>query len=57
VSLLLALVALGLLMGAAFHTSTTTVVLAALAIAAWLCAFGVREGLARRKQHRPADQH
>ncbi|SEM44377.1 hypothetical protein [Streptacidiphilus jiangxiensis] len=50
-SLLLALVALGLLMGAAFHTSTTVLVAAALAIAAWLGAFGVREGLARRKQH------
>ena len=50
-SLLLALVAVSLLPGAAFHTSTTVLVAAALAVAAWLCAFGVREGLARRKQH------
>ncbi|MBF9071965.1 hypothetical protein [Streptacidiphilus fuscans] len=48
-SLLIALVALSLLAGAAVHSSLSTFLIAAAAISAWLLAFGVREGLARRK--------
>jgi hypothetical protein len=51
VSLLLALAAVSLLPGAAFHTSTSVLASGAAAIAAWLLAFAVRENLARRKQH------
>ncbi|WP_371481825.1 hypothetical protein [Kitasatospora sp. NBC_00315] len=45
--LLAALVAMGILIGAAAHTPLPVFLLAAAAIAAWLLAFGAREGLAR----------
>jgi hypothetical protein len=51
VSLLLALVAVSLLPGAAFHTSTSVLASGTAAIAAWLLAFAAREGIARRKLH------
>ncbi|WP_165845327.1 hypothetical protein [Streptacidiphilus pinicola] len=50
-SLLLALVAVSLLPGAAFHTSTSALVYGATVITAWLLAFAAREAIARRKQH------
>ncbi|WP_198035300.1 hypothetical protein [Streptacidiphilus rugosus] len=49
-SLLLAAALLSLLAGAALHTSLSVFLTGATAILAWLLAFGVREGLARRKQ-------
>jgi hypothetical protein len=51
VSLLFALAAVSLLPGAAFHTDTSVLAPGAAAIAAWLLAFGLRERLARQKQH------
>ncbi|MEY9875035.1 hypothetical protein ABH931_004536 [Streptacidiphilus sp. MAP12-33] len=50
-SLLLALAAVALLPGAAFHTSSPVLLSSAAAIAAWLLAFAAREHLARRQQH------
>ncbi|GAA0681874.1 hypothetical protein GCM10010193_39470 [Kitasatospora atroaurantiaca] len=49
--LLVVLVAMGLLMGAAIHTSLPVFLAASAAIAAWLLLFGAREGLARVKRH------
>jgi hypothetical protein len=48
-SFLLALAALSLLPGAATHTSMSTFLIGSAAIAAWLLAFGAREGLTRRR--------
>ncbi len=48
--LLAALVAMGILIGAAAHTSTPVFLLAACAIGAWMLAFGAREGLARLRR-------
>ena len=45
--LLAALVAMGILIGAAVHTSMSVFLTASAAIAVWLLAFGAREGLAR----------
>ncbi|MFE2720861.1 hypothetical protein [Kitasatospora sp. NPDC059327] len=45
--LLTALVAMGVLVGAAAHTSLPVFLAASAAITAWLLAFGAREGLAR----------
>ncbi|MCX5213176.1 hypothetical protein OG689_28585 [Kitasatospora sp. NBC_00240] len=47
--LLALLVAMGLLAGAAVHTSMSVFLTASAAIALWLLAFGAREGLARRR--------
>ncbi|MFF2039032.1 hypothetical protein ACFVVX_01285 [Kitasatospora sp. NPDC058170] len=48
--LLTALVAMGVLVGAAAHTSLPVFLTAAGAIAAWLLAFGAREHLSRLRQ-------
>jgi hypothetical protein len=47
-SLVVLLVGMGVLMGAAAHTSLTVFTVLATAIAAGLLGFAVREGLARR---------
>ncbi|MEU8511479.1 hypothetical protein AB0C76_07835 [Kitasatospora sp. NPDC048722] len=49
--LLSALVAMGVLIGAAAHTSLPVFLTASAAITAWLLAFGAREGIARLRQH------
>ncbi|MEU9133997.1 hypothetical protein AB0D08_38960 [Kitasatospora sp. NPDC048540] len=49
--LLFALVLLGVLAGAAVHTSMPVFLLAAGAIAAWLLLFGAREHLPRLRRH------
>ncbi|MEV4616094.1 hypothetical protein AB0K43_26395 [Kitasatospora sp. NPDC049258] len=49
--LLFALAALGLLAGAAVHTSMPVFLVAAGAIAAWLLLFGAREHLPRLYRH------
>jgi len=48
-SLVVLLLGMGILMGAAAHTSLTVFTLAAAAIAAWLLGFAVRERLTRRR--------
>lgn len=46
------IVVMGVLMGAAAHTSLPVFLAAAAAITLWLLGFGVREGFARtRRQH------
>ncbi|MDH6574916.1 hypothetical protein [Kitasatospora sp. MAP5-34] len=45
--LLAVIIAMGLLMGAAVHTTLPVFLTASAAIALWLLAFGAREGLAR----------
>ncbi|MFI6443724.1 hypothetical protein [Kitasatospora sp. NPDC050543] len=45
--LFVALVAMGVVIGAAAHLPMPVFLLAAAAIAAWLLAFGAREGIAR----------
>jgi hypothetical protein len=47
-SLVVLLLGMGILMGAAAHTSLTVFTVAAAAIAAWLLGFAVRERLGRR---------
>ncbi|GAA2152973.1 hypothetical protein GCM10009760_50260 [Kitasatospora kazusensis] len=49
--LLVVIVAMGLLAGAAIHTSLPVFLTASAAIALWLLAFGAREGLARTRRH------
>ncbi|MEV4559819.1 hypothetical protein AB0K51_22865 [Kitasatospora sp. NPDC049285] len=49
--LLVVLIALGLLAGAAAHLPMPLFLAAATAVAAWLLAFGAREGLARTRRH------
>ncbi|WP_405591808.1 hypothetical protein [Streptomyces sp. NBC_01190] len=48
-SLVVLLLGLGILMGAAAHTSLTAFTVAAAVIALWLAAFAVRERLGRRR--------
>ncbi|WP_035803161.1 hypothetical protein [Kitasatospora mediocidica] len=49
---LLAVIAvMGVLMGAASHTTLPVFLAASAAITAWLLAFGVREGVARARRH------
>ncbi|GAA4997429.1 hypothetical protein [Kitasatospora paranensis] len=50
-SLLIIVVAMGLLAGAAIHTSLPVFLAAAAGIALWLAAFGARERLARARRH------
>ncbi|MFJ3215091.1 hypothetical protein ACIPLC_04105 [Kitasatospora sp. NPDC086801] len=45
-----ALVAMGILIGTAAHTSLPVFLAASAAITAWLLAFGAREGRARLRQ-------
>ncbi|BBB01607.1 hypothetical protein RVR_9102 [Actinacidiphila reveromycinica] len=47
-SLVVLLLGMGILMGAAAHTSLAVFTVLAAAIAAWLLGFAVREGIARR---------
>lgn len=49
VSLLIVIVAMGLLAGAAIHTSMPVFLGASAAIALWLLAFGARERIARAR--------
>lgn len=49
--LLVVIVAMGLLMGAAVHTSLPVFLAASAAITLWLLAFGAREGIARTKRN------
>ncbi|MCM2417300.1 hypothetical protein [Streptomyces sp. RKAG293] len=51
-SLVVLLMAMGILMGAAAHTSLSVFTVASALIVAWLLAFGVREGIARVRNHR-----
>ncbi|MBM9508528.1 hypothetical protein [Actinacidiphila acididurans] len=48
-SLVVLLVGMGVLMGAAAHTSLPVFIAAASAIGLWLAAFAVRETLGRRR--------
>ena len=48
-SLVVLLLGMGILMGAAAHTSLTVFTVAAAAIAVWLVGFAVRERLAHRR--------
>ncbi|MEV7175805.1 hypothetical protein [Kitasatospora sp. NPDC093679] len=48
-SLLIVIVAMGLLAGAAIHTSMPVFLGASAAIALWLLAFGARERIARAR--------
>lgn len=48
--LLVVIAAMGLLMGAATHTSLPVFLTATAVIAAWLLTFGAREGIARAKR-------
>ncbi|MEU2628235.1 hypothetical protein [Kitasatospora sp. NPDC007106] len=48
-SLLIVIVAMGLLAGAAIHTSMPVFLTASAAIALWLLAFGARERIARAR--------
>lgn len=48
-SLVVLLLGMGVLMGAAAHTSLTVFTVAAAAIAVWLVGFAVRERLAQRR--------
>lgn len=50
-TLLFALVALGVILGAASYATTPVFLTAAAVIAAWLLAFFVRERLASRRHH------
>ncbi|MDH6114926.1 hypothetical protein P3T36_001275 [Kitasatospora sp. MAP12-15] len=51
-SLLAVIAVMGVLMGAATHTSLPVFLAAAAAISAWLLGFTIREGAARaRRQH------
>lgn len=47
--LLVVIIAMGLLAGAAIHTSLPVFLTASAAITAWLLAFGVREHLSRSR--------
>ncbi|MFC9326717.1 hypothetical protein [Kitasatospora sp. NPDC057015] len=49
--LLALLVTMGVVAGAAVHTSMSVFLASAAAIALWLLAFGAREGLAQRRVH------
>ncbi|WP_188285913.1 hypothetical protein [Streptomyces sp. CBMA29] len=48
-SLVVLLLGMGVLMGAAAHTTLPVFLVAAGAIAVWLCGFAVREGIARHR--------
>ncbi|WP_329181083.1 hypothetical protein [Streptomyces sp. NBC_01477] len=48
-SLVILLLGIGVVMGAAAHISLTAFTVASAAIAAWLLAFAVREAAARRR--------
>jgi hypothetical protein len=50
-SLVVLLLGMGIMMGAAAHTSLTVFTVAAAAITAWLLAFAVRESAGRRRHH------
>ena len=49
--LLTALVAMGILIGAAAHTTMPVFLAASAAITLWLLAFGAREGITRLRRH------
>ncbi len=49
--LLVVIVAMGLLMGAAIHTTLPVFLAASTGIALWLLAFGTREGIARARRN------
>lgn len=48
-SLVVLLLGMGILMGAAAHTSLSAFTVAAVAILLWLAGFAVREGIGRRR--------